>query len=128
MKYSIYWLAALLPWASIQANEVEVVSTEFSRQGGSWYVSTTLRHQDTGWDHYADQWRVVDEKGSVLGKRILYHPHEHEQPFTRSQGGIEIPAGTKTVFVEAHDKVHGWSKQRVRVDLTRKSGDRFTVN
>jgi hypothetical protein len=128
MKYSIYWLAALLPWASIQANEVEVVSTDFSRQGGSWYVSTTLRHQDTGWDHYADQWRVVDEKGSVLGKRILYHPHEHEQPFTRSQGGIEIPAGTKTVFVEAHDKVHGWSKQRVRVDLTRKSGDRFTVN
>jgi hypothetical protein len=128
MKYSVYWLVALLPWAAIQANEVEVVSTEFSRQGNNWYVSTTLRHRDSGWDHYADQWRVVDEKGNVLGKRILYHPHEHEQPFTRSQGGIEIPAGTKTVFVEGHDKVHGWSRQRVRVDLTRKSGDRFSVN
>jgi hypothetical protein len=127
MKLPVYWLALLLPWVTVQANEVEVVQTEFSRQGDGWYVSTTLRHKDAGWDHYADQWRVVDADGKVLGNRILYHPHEHEQPFTRSQSGIRIPSDTTVVFVEAHDKVHGWSKQRVRVDLTRKSGDRFSV-
>jgi hypothetical protein len=128
MFFRIFCLIALAPVAAAHANDVEVVQTEFSRQGSTWHVSTTLKHDDTGWDHYADQWRVVDSKGTVLGQRILYHPHEHEQPFTRSQGGIKIPAGTKTVYVEAHDKVHGWSKQRVRVDLTQKSGDRFTVN
>lgn len=127
MKYPLLLLAALMSWTVVLANEVEVVSTEFARQGDSWHVSTTLRHADSGWDHYADQWRVVDEGGTVLGQRILYHPHEDEQPFTRSQSGIQIPAHTRIVFVEAHDKVHGWSKQRVRVDLTRKSGDRFKV-
>jgi len=109
------------------ANEVEIVKTRFEKQGDTWAVDTTLLHEDTGWDHYADKWRVVDAKGNVLGERILFHPHETEQPFTRSQSGIRIPAETKIVYVEAHDKVHGWSKQRVRVNLGHKSGDRYTV-
>lgn len=109
------------------AGEVEVVKTSFeSRSGGSWHVRTTLLHGDTGWDHYADAWRVVDEKGEDLGTRTLYHPHENEQPFTRSHT-VHIPKGTTTVYVEAHDKVHGWSKQRIKVDLTQPKGDRFEV-
>ena len=127
MFFRILCLILLAPMALAKANEVEVVKTEFSRQGDSWYVSTTLRHNDTGWDHYADQWRVVNSDGKVLGERILFHPHEDEQPFTRSQSGIRIPTDTHVVFVEAHDKVHGWSTHRVRVDLTKSSGDRFTV-
>lgn len=110
------------------ANDVEIVKTHFTRTGDSWRVDTTLLHGDTGWDHYADKWRVIDSKGSVLGERVLFHPHENEQPFTRSQSGIRIPAATSVVYVEAHDKVHGWSKQRVRVDLRRKSGDRYSVD
>ena len=128
MNFRIMGLILVFPWVSVQANDVEVVKTEFVHQGGSWSVSTTLRHKDTGWDHYADQWRVVDRSGKVLGKRILYHPHEHEQPFTRSQSGIRIPETTTVVFVEAHDKVHGWSAQRVQVDLNKRTGDRFTVS
>lgn len=113
---------------AVLAGEVEIVHTHFSAQNGRWSVETTLRHADSGWDHYADRWRVVSPKGKVLGDRILYHPHENEQPFTRGQSGIEIPAGMTTVYVEAHDKVHGWSSQRVRVDLTQKKGERFTVD
>jgi len=109
------------------ANEVEIVKTRFEKAGKTWTVDTTLRHQDSGWDHYADKWRVVDQQGKVLGERVLLHPHENEQPFTRGESGIEIPDTTTVVFVEAHDKVHGWSHQRVRVDLLRESGDRFTV-
>lgn len=108
------------------ANEVEVVHTQFNFQNGGWHVSTTLRHDDSGWEHYADAWRVVDEAGEVLGERILYHPHENEQPFTRSHL-VNIPAGVSVVYVEAHDKVHGWSKQRVRVDLNKAKGERFEV-
>lgn len=109
------------------AGEVEIVLTEFQAQGSGWRVSTTLRHGDSGWDHYADAWRVTDAGGKVLGERILAHPHEHEQPFTRSQSGIRIPADTTVVYVEAHDKIHGWSKQRVRVDLSTTDGDRYRV-
>lgn len=127
-KLQYLLLLPLAPLTIVYAGAVEVVSTEFTRHGTTWSVSTTLRHADSGWDHYADAWRVVDKNGKVFGKRVLYHPHENEQPFTRSQRGIQIPSGVNIVFVEAHDKVHGWSKQRVRVDLGRASGKRFRVS
>ena len=108
------------------AGDVEVVETSFSLRAGSWHVSTTLRHDDAGWSHYADAWRVVTEEGEDLGTRTLFHPHENEQPFTRSHT-VHIPKGTNIVDVEAHDKVHGWNMQRIRVDLNKSSGDRFEV-
>ena len=109
------------------ANEVEVVKVRLEQSGDAWRVHTTLRHADSGWEHYADAWRVVNEKGDVLGTRTLHHPHENEQPFTRSLNSVFVPKGVSTVFVEAHDKVHGWSRQRVRVDLGKAKGERFEV-
>lgn len=102
------------------AGDVKIVAAEFSGQGESlWSVSVTLEHEDTGWDHYADAWRVVDGEGNVLGNRQLLHPHVDEQPFTRSLGGITVPENVRKVFIEAHDKVHGWTKRRLLVDLAR---------
>lgn len=118
----------LLPGAAALAGEVEIVSTEFVRNGGAWTVHTTLRHGDTGWSHYADAWRVVAASGEVLATRTLHHPHVEEQPFTRSLGAVTVPRGETVVYVEAHDKVHGWSRQRVRVDLSRPRGERFKVS
>jgi hypothetical protein len=119
----------LLVWqaTAAHAGEVEIVHTIFAQSKDTWQMHTTLRHQDTGWEHYADAWRVVTENGKVLGTRVLYHPHENEQPFTRSLEGVVIPADTHIVYVEAHDKVHGWSPQRVRVDLRQAEGERFQV-
>lgn len=120
--------ACTLPAGALYAGDVEIVAAEFSKSGSdTWSVNVTLRHDDKGWDHYADAWRVVDTAGKDLGTRTLYHPHVDEQPFTRSLSGVRIPASTSTVYVEAHDKVHGWSKQRVKVDLSASSGDRFKV-
>jgi len=109
------------------SGDVEIVHAEFWQRGAEWSVNVTLRHGDTGWDHYADAWRVVAADGSDLGTRTLYHPHENEQPFTRSLSGVKIPPGMTTVFVEAHDKVHGWSPQRVEVNLDAAKGERFEV-
>ena len=53
--------------------------------------SVTLEHADEGWSHYADQWEVLSLDGNLLGKRVLHHPHENEQPFTRSLSGVAIP-------------------------------------
>jgi hypothetical protein len=102
------------------AGDVKIVAAEFSGQGESlWSVSVTLEHEDTGWDHYADAWRVVDGEGNVLGNRELLHPHVDEQPFTRSLSGITVPEHVRKVFIEAHDKVHGWTKRRLLVDLAK---------
>ena len=119
-------LMSIMQAGQVYAGEVEVVKTQFEYRTGSWHVRTTLRHGDTGWPHYADAWRVVSEKGEDLGTRTLFHPHEQEQPFTRSHT-VHIPKGVNIVYVEAHDKVHGWSKNRVKVDLRKANGDRFEV-
>ena len=112
----------------VVANDVEIVHASFRHTGaGSWSVDVTLRHDDSGWDHYADAWRIVAVDGRVLGTRTLYHPHENEQPFTRSLG-VNISAGTETVYVEAHDKVHGWSPQRLQINLGSSGGERFEVS
>ena len=38
----------------------------------------------TGWEHYANKWDVVGPDDTILGTRVLLHPHVNEQPFTRS--------------------------------------------
>ncbi len=129
MRQKIYLVFFLLGLAMPKgyANEVEIVKTEFLKSPGSWTALVTLRHADTGWDHYADGWRVVGKNGVVYGHRTLAHPHVKEQPFTRSLRGIKIPRDIVEVYVEAHDKVHGWSRQRLRVRLDKPHGDRFKV-
>ncbi len=113
---------------NILANDVEIVNVEFIHKSGtSWRVNTTLKHADSGWDHYADAWRVMSKDGKKLGERILFHPHETEQPFTRSLSQLIIPQSENIVYVEAHDKVHGWSKQRVMVNLLKNKGDHYRV-
>ncbi|MDH5179123.1 MAG: hypothetical protein OEZ39_03260 [Gammaproteobacteria bacterium] len=111
----------------VRADQVKIVNVELEKSINTWTAHVTLKHGDTGWNHYADGWRVVDSKGKVLGNRTLYHPHVNEQPFTRSLSGIAIPAETRIVFIEAHDKVHGWNKDRVKINLNRSSGERYTI-
>jgi len=124
-KYGL--LLVMLLSGLVFANQAVIRQVEFEQHAASWTVSVTLQHADTGWDHYADGWRVVTADGKVLGHRTLYHPHENEQPFTRSLSGIKIPVEVNTVFVEAHDKVHGWNKERLEVNLQQAQGERYRV-
>ena len=110
------------------ASDVEIVNVVLTKQTGSWRADVTLNHDDTGWKHYADAWRLVDEKGNVLAKRTLYHPHVNEQPFTRSLYDFQIPIDLKIIYVEAHDLNRGWSPNKVKVDLKKSSGSKYKIN
>ncbi len=68
----------------------------------------TLSHGDTGWDDYADGWRVELADGTILGARVLAHPHVNEQPFTRSHR-IALPDNANEVFIRASTNVDGWA-------------------
>jgi hypothetical protein len=93
----------------VLAGGADVVGATYARSAdGTYRFDVTVRHGDAGWEHYADRWQVLDAGGTVLGERVLLHPHDTEQPFTRSQSGIEIPAGTRLVIIRAHDNKHGW--------------------
>ena len=120
-------LVGLLFTLNASANEVSIINASFKKDKGLWYVSVTLKHNDSGWDHYADAWRLLDVDGKEIGKRVLFHPHEQEQPFTRSLSKVRINPTTKIIYVEAHDKVHGWSKQHLKVDLRKRQGPGFQV-
>ncbi|MBY8976187.1 hypothetical protein KHP62_10240 [Rhodobacteraceae bacterium NNCM2] len=95
--------------STAMAGEVEIVDATATRSGDAWRFDVTLRHDDTGWEHYADAWRVVGPDGEVLGTRILAHPHVNEQPFTRSLGGVAIPDGVTVVHIQAREKDHDWA-------------------
>ena len=97
---------------------------------GNWTFHVTVEHPDTGWEDYADGWDVLAPDDEVLRPdpdspftRLLLHPHENEQPFTRSQAGIVIPSGVSRVRVRAHDLVDGYGGREVWVDLTVASGE-----
>ena len=107
----------LLLASPVFADDATIEAAKASASNGTWTFSVTLRHGDTGWDDYADGWRVVTEDGTVLGTRTLYHPHVQEQPFTRSLGDVTIPEGTPRVFIEARTNVTGWGKARLAVSL-----------
>ncbi len=64
-----------------------------------------------------DWWRILSPKGEELARRVLLHPHENEQPFTRSLGGVFIPPELNSVTVEAHDTVHGLGGQSMTINL-----------
>jgi hypothetical protein len=111
-------ICAALMAASASAGEADVVAVEARPAGGDWRFDVTLRHADEGWDHYADKWDIVAPDGSVLGTRVLFHPHVDEQPFTRSHG-VRVPKDVDTVTVRAHDKIHGYGGAEMTVELKR---------
>lgn len=103
------------PAAAGEADVVGVKATPGSN--GTWRFDVTVRHDDAGWDHYADAWDVVGPDGTVLGTRKLLHPHETEQPFTRSLTGVAIPTDVTTVTIRAHDSVHEYGGAEMTVEL-----------
>ena len=78
--------------------------------------SVTLKHNDTGWKHYADKYDII-ANGKIIATRVLFHPHVDEQPFTRSISNVKIPQGVKFVLVRGHDLVHGYGGKELRVSL-----------
>ncbi|WGI22175.1 hypothetical protein [Amylibacter sp. IMCC11727] len=89
------------------ADSAVVTDVDARKSGETWTFSVTIKHADTGWEHYADGWGVYLEDGTELGYRVLHHPHVNEQPFTRSLSGVKVPAGVKQVVIVPRDSKHG---------------------
>ena len=70
------------------------------------------------------RWRIRTESGTedvadfiIAATGVLHHPHVDEQPFTRSLGGVSVPEGMTSVWIEARDSVHGWTEEKFEVGL-----------
>ena len=110
-------LPLCLPSPTI-AGEADVVEVDVSCDAQRiCRFDVTVHHNDEGWDHYADRWEVLSPDGEILATRVLAHPHENEQPFTRSLGGVRIPANIDQVILRAHDSVHEYGGRTMTIPL-----------
>jgi len=102
-------ILTVLLLSALIANEAIIENVEVQKgTDGSFSFQVRILHKDSGWEHYVDGYEVLDAEGDVLGTRKLWHPHEHEQPFTRGLSGVRIKGDT--VYIRAHDSVDGYSK------------------
>lgn len=112
-------LAAMLGGSAL-AGEADVIDVKVRSAGGAAYdFDVTIRSNDTGWDHYADAFEVLAPDGTLLGQRVLLHPHVEEQPFTRDLHGVEIPPGIDQVTIRARHKPKGYDGETMTIALPR---------
>jgi len=119
-KHSVFvgvCIAASALATTVHAGDAEVVDAQASCVSRTCSFAVTVRHEDTGWEHYADRWRILTKDGEEIGRRVLLHPHESEQPFTRSLDDVQLPKGVQQVIIEAHDSVHGYGGTHVEVTV-----------
>lgn len=61
--------------------------------------------------------KCLPPQGALLGRRILFHPHETEQPFTRELTGVKIPPEVSEVVVRARHKPRGYDGATMTIEL-----------
>lgn len=106
----LFALLAVAPTLAL-ADPPVIEEVTAAQNGQSWRFNVTIRHPDTGWDHYADGWEIRGPDGALLGERPLAHPHVDEQPFTRSLGNVVIPEGITEVTIRARCSRDGWTSE-----------------
>ena len=103
------FLIVLLLSSTLFANKAIIEAVSVSGKNGVYSFAVRILHQDSGWKHYVNRFELLDKEGNILATRTLWHPHEHEQPFTRSLSGVKIK-NLKTVYIRANDSVDGYSE------------------
>ena len=87
----------------------DVEQAELRPQGdGTYTVEVTISSPYDTPERYADGWRVLGPDGAELGRHTLGHDHADEQPFTRTQSGLEIPDDVTEVVVQGRDSANGY--------------------
>ena len=118
----------------IDASAAEQSSSSSDEHSATWTFSATIASADTGWEKYANLWIVkVSEKANsttaetVLGERVLLHPHVDEQPFTRSLSGVVVPLHVNVVVIAAQDSVKGFCGAEFSLVLRQEESSSTTV-
>ena len=112
-----------------------VTANPVSGEVGGWTFAaqmSSLYEVETGWDKYCDAFQITKITSSgeggggggeeVLTTRILAHPHQTEQPFTRSTSTVfidplEVTDDNFVLVVSARDSVLGYCGDNVTIDL-----------
>lgn len=112
--------------SSVQGNQAEkaqkfpeITAVTATSKGDLWTFAVTISSPYDTPERYADGWRVTGPDGTVYGEHVLDHDHATEQPFTRTQPDVKIPASVDTVTIEGHDKTNGYGGKPFAIRLER---------
>lgn len=95
----------------------EVITVEVHDEGSTYSFDVTISSPYDTPERYADGWRVLGPDGTVYAEHTLGHDHAAEQPFTRTQTGVTIPADVGEVTVEGRDLENGYGGETMTVEL-----------
>ncbi|HEX6335319.1 MAG TPA: hypothetical protein VFZ85_00035 [Jiangellaceae bacterium] len=95
----------------------DIVDVAVEREGDTFNFTVTVSSPYDTPERYADGWRVVGPDGTTYGEHTLAHDHAGEQPFTRTQRGVEIPEEVDEVIVEGRDSEYGYGGGTATVPL-----------
>lgn len=95
----------------------DVIDVTVERSGDTVTFAVTISSPYDSPERYADGWRIAGPDGTVYGEHTLAHDHADEQPFTRTQTGVRIPATVREVTVEGRDTQYGYGGATVTVSL-----------
>ena len=117
-----------LSGASNSLDKAQVTFVSVSQQfDGSWCFKTSVRHNDEGWEHYANGWEIIDTSGNQLWERPLTHPHVNEQPFTRRLCDVQISPETQKLIVRAKCNKHSYGNKTITIDFTTNKGTGYEI-
>lgn len=94
-----------------------IAAADAQLDGGRWTVTVTLKHRDSGWDHFATGLAVLAPDGSRIGSLDLTRPNVGKSRFTARITGLKVPPGTEFVLIRSRCSLVGWAAEPVRVDL-----------
>jgi hypothetical protein len=97
--------------------EILDVEAMYDDASSTWSFAVTISSPYDTPERYADGWRVLGPDDAVFGVHTLAHDHAGEQPFTRTQTGVEIPADVDEVTIEGRDLVNGFGGSTRTIDL-----------
>ncbi len=110
-------LLLLMMSASAYAHPPQILKAEAKVKTNQLFnIAVTIRHADTGWDHYASEWVVIADDETEIAKRTLYHPHVNEQPFTRSLTDVSLPVDASKITIKAKCNKGHESKPYILID------------
>jgi hypothetical protein len=96
----------------------EVLDAQLTAESEDTYnIAVTISSPYDSPGQYADGWRVLTPASEELGSHQLTHDHASEQPFTRTQYGLRIPASVSEVVVEGRDTQNGYGGERVTIQV-----------
>ncbi len=103
---------------SSSADFPDIIAVQATPTGeNTWRFDVTVSSPYDTAERYADAWRIIGPDGTQYGIRELTHDHASEQPFTRSQSGIVIPAEVTAVIIEGRDLANGWGGGTLEISL-----------